>query len=199
MKDLSSGKKKVTDIYTRKQRLAYVNRLPASVAVKTTNAGKPAKSKARKAKTPKRAKPRDILIPDSCMLHVTGERCKDIEEELRTLSLSSYPNAISVLFRVFIELSADTYISTNNLVGVTVDDTLAKKMIAAANDLLSQKKLTKQQAAPVRRSAQKDSFLAPSVKLMNSYLHNQHIFPAPQDLRAHWNSLQSFMMAMWSP
>lgn len=199
VRDLSSGKIKVTDIYTREQRLTYVNNLPAGVVFKTTKAGKPAKTKTQRPKPRTRAKARDILIPDDCTLHVTGERCKDIEDELRTLSLSSYPNAISVLFRVFIELSADTYISTKNLAGVTIDGTLAKKMTAAADDLVSQKKLTKQQAAPVRRAAQKDSFLAPSVKLMHSYLHNQHIFPATQDLRAHWNSLQPFMMAMWSP
>lgn len=199
--DLTSGRVKVGHIYTKDQRIEYANNLPSDVVVKikkgkATN-GK--KAPARRARAAIRAKPRDILIPDDCTLHVSDARCKDIEVELRTLSLDSYPNAISVLLRVFLELSADAHIAARKIKTVTADDTLAKKLLAVAEDLIAQQKLTSAQATPVRRATQRDSFLAPSVKLMHQYLHNQHIFPAPGDLRAHWNSLQPFVTAMWSP
>ncbi|MBL8644978.1 MAG: hypothetical protein JNK21_13670 [Rhodospirillaceae bacterium] len=199
--DLINGDTTSRTISKKRQRVRYANNMPENVVVKVTTAAQPTvvARAARKAKRHVRPKARDILIPDDCTMKVTDGRCADIEGELRTLSLESYPNAISVLLRVFLELSCDAHIVKRRLRDVTADSTLAKKLIAVAGDLVAQKKMNAQQAAPVRRACQKDSFLAPSVTMMNSFVHNQHIFPAPSDLRAHWNSLQPFVTAIWAP
>ena len=128
-------------------------------------------------------------MPNDCVLNVTDPRLREIERELRRLSLESYPNAVSVLFRVFLELSADSYIERVGL-SVSLDARLRQKLLDVTKDLVSRKKLTAQQAKPVRRSAQRDSYLAPSITVMHEYVHNQHMFPSPSDIRADWNNLQ---------
>ena len=155
-------------------------------------ATKPGRAQARIAQK------RDRLIPSDCVLSVKEPRIRDIERELRRLGLESYPNAISVLLRVFLELSVDWYISGNGL-GVSEQAALGTKLKATADDLVQRQKLTQIQAAPVRRAAQRNTFLGPSVTQMNLWVHNQHMFPGPSDLRAEWDGLQDWFLAVWAP
>jgi hypothetical protein len=193
---------KVRDIYTHRQRIDYANRIPSNLASGASGGGTgsaSAKQKAQKGSSGSRANsPRDKLIPAKCVLNITDPRLQDIARELRKLSLSDHANAVSVLFRVFIELSADAYMDREKLPG-SVDDKLTAKLLAVTADLISRQKLTKQQAAPVRLVCNKNSFLAPSTGLMNEYVHSKFIFPAPVDLRSYWDSIQPFITAVWAP
>lgn len=204
--DLSSGKTVTKHIYTKDLRVKYANDLPSDIVVTPTSksghdASLPtggAQPKPKPVTAARLPKQRDKLIPRDCVLNVTESRIRLIEEELRDLSLEKYTNAVSVLFRVFIELSCDAYV---NRVGLSTDKmaSLSTKLQDVTNDLVGRRKLTTEQARPVRRAATRDSFLAPSLTLLNAYVHNPHVFPAPGDLRAHWDSLQPFFTAMWSP
>jgi hypothetical protein len=208
--DLVSGRVGTRQIYTKKQRVKYANSIPANIVVTPGVAGaeakgaQGAKAKAKQAAAvkAKRLKTRDMLIPRDCPLSITDLRLREIEAELRKLSLTRYPNAVGVMFRVFIELCIDTYMTRQGLPtkdNKGFDLSLMKKLVATATDLENKQKLTKQQTKPVHRAAAKDSFLAPSATVMNQYVHNPYFFPAPGDLRAHWNSLQPFMIAICSP
>lgn len=204
--DLESGTTRTEHIYTKKDRVDYANRLPSNVTVtptRKTGEGIDVSTRipehpTKKTPTRKTTKPRDKLIPRDCVLNVTDTRLRDIETELRRLSLTDYSNAVSVLFRVFIELSADAYIDRIKL-ATSINAKLAAKLQDVTNDLTTRQKLTKQQAIPVRRACQKDSLLAPSVTMMHQYIHNKHVFPGPSDLRASWDSLQPFVIAVWAP
>ncbi|MBZ5679898.1 MAG: hypothetical protein LAO24_07310 [Acidobacteriia bacterium] len=204
--DLISGAVTTKDIYHKPQRIDYANKLPAAIVVKPTIAsghgvavsakgGKPTAPKATVGSGPVIHK--DRLMPRGLVLNITDPRLQRIAKELKTLSLIEYTNAVSVLFRVFIELSADDYIGRQKL--TPANDKLSTKLLAVTQDLIARKKLTTAQAAPVRLTCRKDSFLAPSTALMNEYVHNKFIFPAPGDLRAYWDSVQSFVQAVWAP
>lgn len=204
--DLISGSTKTKKIYHKDDRVKYANGLPSDVAVTPGAKGgrATAAKKAATKTTPKPAPPpqpprqRDQLIPGDCALNVTELRHRLIESELRRLSMNDYPNAVSVLFRVFTELTADDYITRMSL-PISIDKPLMQKLVAVATDLENRQKLTKQQARPVHRAAAKDSYLAPSVTQMNQWVHNPVGFPAPIDLRAYWDSLQPFFIAVWTP
>lgn len=52
---------------------------------------------------------RKVLIPSSYKLSVKHHRLNIIYNELKSLNVDEYPNAVAVLFRTFVELSFDHY------------------------------------------------------------------------------------------
>lgn len=56
-------------------------------------------------------KNRKFLVPSRFKLKITDGRINRIYDELRYLNLETFPNAVAVLFRIFVELSVDDYIS----------------------------------------------------------------------------------------
>jgi hypothetical protein len=192
------------DIYTKDQRVAYIEKLPPSILVKKSPkksaAVKPVKLTvvAKPVVVVRKPAPRDYLIPTDCVMAITDQKLLDIERELRGLSLENYTNAVSVLFRVFIELCCDSYITRLGLQGDILKDKLSKKMKDVADDLQARSQLSESQARPVRHAAAKDVYVAGSISSLNEYVHNLNEFPQPTDLRNGWNSLQAFLKAVWS-
>src|SRR5439155_8322726 len=144
--DLSTKKIQVRQVYRKDDIEKYAKTLPQLAARRKSGEGIPAAqggapAKRKTAPTARVPKKRDHLIPKDCILGIPDGRMRDIERELRKLSLDDHTNAVSVLFRVFIELSADTYIDEKGLV-IDVMASLDKKLLGTANDLVAQKKLT---------------------------------------------------------
>ena len=203
--DITDGPIKVNDVYYVEQRKAYIDALPAAVVPRQTHEpGKgvalgtdPPEPSKRQRRRPRVPKPRERLIPGDCVLDVSDARLHAIETELRHLNIETYTNAVSVLLRVFLELTADWYIEDRQL--ATQATRLGGKLNAATDDLVKRQKLTSDEAKAARRAAQRGTFLAPSVTQLHQWIHNKDMFPGPADLRSEWDGLQPWFMAVWAP
>jgi hypothetical protein len=144
-------------------------------------------------------KPQAHVVPSTCRLRIGNARLRDVFTELRVLLLDRHANAIAVLFRVFVELSADQYLESNALKTEKELDgmVLRDKMISTVNALKAAGALNSKQYDAVRRAAQDQLLLATGVKTFHSYVHNQYVHPRPVDLVSSWNQLQPFFEAIW--
>ena len=171
------------------------------LATPTTNTGTEAKTE-KKHKTSRRpsTNERTALIPKECHLEITPQRIHDIYVELTELDSNAYSNAVAVLMRVFLELSLDDYIASNNIVEVKKRDQLSldDKLHRAAGYMVDNGILTKSEAIRVFDAARKDAFLAASIRLMHKYIHNQAVIPLGTDIRKAWSNLQPFLEKIWS-
>ena len=68
-----------------------------------------------KPKRKSKPAPRKALIPRECRLSVSNAKLAEIFKELRSLTLADFPHAISVLFRVFLEISVDDYLTRSTI------------------------------------------------------------------------------------
>ncbi len=211
VQDAAHGDLKVSTIETKKHRSDYLKgfkpaELPSARArrgeqreVGATGAAAPVVTRQRPTHAPRK---RTVLVPHTCVLSITQAKTRDIYSELRRLKVEEYPNAIGVLFRVFLELSVDHYIVTKKIatkaqLAKPQDFPLNKKVLKVADHLESTGVLTKQELIGARRAAAKDHFLAASINTLHAYVHDADFGPGPTDLKKGWDSLERFFKALW--
>lgn len=127
---------------------------------------------------------------------ITHSRIAKIFNELKSLDIDTYPNAVAVLFRVFIELSTDCYISKNQIQNANVDSKLGQKIEAVAADLETKSVFTKHELRAARQMASSIT-QNNSVKTFHSYVHNKDVTPSSTDLKSAWDDLWTFIEGIW--
>ncbi|MCZ7467307.1 hypothetical protein [Rhizobium rhizogenes] len=152
-----------------------------------------------KKKSPSRG---PALIPRTCVLRVTNTKVAEVTKELRGLPVKTYPHAISVLFRVFLELSVDEYLkrhSINPMVTVTggrvTDKKLAKKVEEAVQHMVSAGAPAKELSGITKALSDKHNPLHPDT--LHAYVHNAFFSPTERDLTVSWDNAQPFFERLW--
>lgn len=122
--DIQSGNIKVKHIMSKQLREEYADKLGQS--------DRPEKSKKiqswyleseekvpndKSKKSLRQSTERKILIPKDCILRIKDPRINTIYKELKTLNIDKFSNAVSVLMRVFLELTTDFYITDTDFRG----------------------------------------------------------------------------------
>lgn len=210
MRDLASGEVRVGDIYTEADRLAYLrtfragelpNRatsLAAPIAIPEspapTTSSTPATRRASRS-----VKERVFLAPKSPPLSVSAARVRRIYTEAMQLRPDTFPNACAVIFRVFLELSIDHYISTHRIAvkSKRPQPSLADKATAVAASLETRHIMTHHQLKALRQAISNKN-LAMSIESMNGYVHNPALNPKPGDLIPAWDDLHPIFAKIWA-
>ena len=152
------------------------------------------KSKAKSKKSLPKSNGRNVLIPPSCVLQIYERKINNIYHELRSLHLDEAPNAIGVLFRVFLEISIDCYSSKYGLIFKSGTKLAGK--IAKVADELEKSGISKSQLKNIRSVTRKGNSIL-SIDYFHEYVHSFKSQPVPVDLIYKWENLQEFFEILW--
>ncbi|GAJ30714.1 ParB/Srx family N-terminal domain-containing protein [Acidomonas methanolica] len=149
-----------------------------------------------------RATARKTLVPRGSSLNVANPKIAEIAKELRTLPLANYPHAISVLLRVFLELSVDQYLTHHGIAlriktpgGPTIDKKLQKKVAEAIDNMVSSGVPTRELDGIRKGISDKHNPL--HIDTLHNYIHNAFYSPTERDLTVAWDNAQPFFERLW--
>ena len=144
---------------------------------------------------------RKYLIPMSCTLRIAEPKINNIYRELRENLLidetnSSVPNAVGVLFRVFLEISLDQYAKMNQKI-FKKDDTISLKIpwvVKTLEDKGYDKKIFNN-INKVGSAKKENTYL--SIGNFHEYVHSTTTQPSSNELKTKWDNVQTFFETLW--
>jgi hypothetical protein len=203
--DLANKYVVLGDIWDIDAKRAYLDRLESEGLLPTAANSLASKQEPPETK-PSVAKPgptrvvrpqtRTTLIPNAIYAIAWAgriQRHRAIWEELQFhLNLSDHPNAISVLFRVLVELATENYIEQTKLGTINQGDTLPKRVLKVAQDLEANGKIDQKYLQLISKFPHADHLL--SADTLNRYVHSPNFAPSPDHLRALWDWLADYLV-----
>lgn len=213
--DIADGNVTSRKLHTIQDQTNYVDRLRADSRPKLSKVRtlRPITEIAPKARQRRQTKSRPktitdpsdraYLVPKNAPLNIGDPKIGAIVTELRKLRVDTFPHAISVLFRVFLELSTDHYMNGNGL-PVSVKDPhrgdipkkLEKKVQEVIDHLISAG-ATKTDFDAMRR-ALRDNQSPLYIRLLHGYVHNVFVIPKSRDLLASWDEARPYFERIWA-
>lgn len=147
-------------------------------------------------------KPRAKLIPENVVFMIDEQRIEKVFKELNGMLLNIYPNAVSVLLRVFVELSVDCFIERSgllpdgNLTSSSSYEPFEKKIAKCIHKLKKLGKINDDLAKGILYEL-RDKNSSLSIDTMHSFVHNYHFSPKAESLRTGWDNIERFMTILW--
>lgn len=140
---------------------------------------------------------RNMLIPANCKLTISDDKkCSGLFRELKSkLTFDDHPFSISVLIRVFLEMSVSHYIDKHKIELQNPKKTgLHDKVVAVAEDLYNKKRITGQESTSLKASSN-NYFKASGAG--QQYVHNIHMLPDKVSVNTMWDNLEPLFKGMW--
>lgn len=140
------------------------------------------------------------LIPGTCKLHIDNPKTNAIYYELQKINIEKFPNAVSVLFRVFVELSLDTFLEKKKMIkGASASKEklrLDQKLTKVIGYLTTRKAIDTATSKGIRVAASDSNNLL-GIDTWHAYIHNNRFSPIPKDLITSWDNIQTFIEKLW--
>lgn len=148
---------------------------------------------------------RKHLIPKTCILQIRETKINNVYLELRDDLLlddsnNAVPNAVGVLFRVFLEISLDHFLEKEGLT-VGQNDKISKKIpkvtaILKASNYANDRQLKSISKVGSTTNSSTNSDLL-SIENFHQYVHSYKEQPTSSDLKLKWDNLQEFFEILW--
>lgn len=213
--DLAEKTVTVNDLRSKDQQLQYIRNLKAadkpdltkrSGVLKAIEGIKEADFKAKPESPARFRGPRPAVrtsvVPKNCRLIITVAKIEKIYGELKILLLSKHVHAISVLLRVFLEMSVDDYLVnkaksslTFNRNGHSVDKKLAAKVDEVISHIVTNGADRKDFKGI--QAALADEHNPFSIDTLHAYIHNRFFTPTEHSLTTAWDNGQRFFEMIW--
>jgi len=215
--DLATKKKRVGELMKTADMLGYIqsdlgeahlpDRSKARATARTLDEI-PTSEFAKVRSRARRRKPdpsdRTTVVPRNCQIQISDNRISEIYKELRSLKLEGARNAISVLLRVFLELSVDHFLENNGgslkftPSGSTkvVFKKLDKKLAEVVGMLVSSGVPQAHFSSITRDLALDKSPM--NIELFHRYIHDRFSTPSPSELTAAWDHAQPLFEKIWA-
>lgn len=148
----------------------------------------------------KKSTNRTFLIPNSCKMIIDETKINNIYRELRDdlildESNKSVPNAVGVLFRVFLEISIDYFLEKQGL-NLPKETKLAGKITKSCEILEVNGIANTKQLKNIRKvTTDKNSILG--IQNFHDYVHSYKAIPSSNDLKTKWDNLEEFFQILW--
>lgn len=142
---------------------------------------------------------RNNLIPSYVKLNFRGhKKCSRIFNELKShLTFDTTPNAISILLRIFIDLSVSAFIEDNKIEPKDQNRNpgLHDKVMMCANYLRDSKKMSGSQCTAVITYS---SQITKSNGSLQQYVHNPHLILSKEAVNTEWDNFELLLSQIWS-
>jgi hypothetical protein len=163
----------------------------------------------------KMVRPIPYLVPKSLKCGLSMPRISDILGELQRLKVEGYENSVSVLLRIFVEMSISHYMeATGNMKSLVARLDKDKKKPSSWTptfrqmllDMLQNDKdfiaAIPKQALKALTKAVSDTDHPLSLDSLDQFVHNPYVAPTERQLRQFWNSFEklvAFLMVDHTP
>jgi hypothetical protein len=141
---------------------------------------------------------RPRLIPQGVTLPVfrdDAKRLSSVFHELKNhLSLSVHRNAISVLFRLLVDLTIEIYENHHSLIRHP-NEKMHMRYRKILNEMKRRNEITADEYRKLTKFEDANSLF--SANTMNDYVHSSAFFPSATDLNSFWDNIEVFFLASW--